>query len=397
LNAIETVLEMKNMRRREFLVGFGYAGALSAVVPTLAKAQTIPCAPPDLSIDGGGSVATPCRPTSLTELASDLAPGQSTASLGDTGLTTEALYGIQWANRFHVDVAHGRAHLLGKNASSQGSERMNCLYDLASNTWKYAIYGGDELGHVYESMAFDQARSEMYVGKWSGADTLRKWSYNNPLNSWNEQATSPYGAPINIDTQPALCWHPNLFGPDDGGVLALKHEGADTVFVIAWRRSNNSWYTVPGTHTTGLSGSYRSNGAIEYVAGGDFCIAAYNPARGGRTFRIDRGAGGSLATAVRVSDVPMHCGYTGANGNVGILIDDPAGSPSPYILEKGGSNRVWRYNNGNWALRSYQHPFPAGTSSTDDKWVVATCRSLGVFWSKHQSPKTPSRLWRPNA
>lgn len=381
------------MKRRDFLVGS--ASVLSAVVPVLARSQTIPCPPPDVSIDGQGAVATACKPTLLTDAARALSPGQSTTSLGDAGLDSAALYTIQWANRFHVDVVHGRAHLIGKNASSQGAERSNCVYDMATNRWTQAIFDGGGLGHVYESIAYDPARGEIYTGQWSGGDTLKRWTYGNTLSTWTNPATSGFGAYINSDTQPTLCWHPNLFGSGDGGVLALKNSGTGTTSVVAWRRSNNQWYTVPGTSATGMSGTYLSNGAIEYIAGGDFCIASSAPSKGGKTFRINAGSGGTLANAVQISNVPFDCGYTGS-GNIGILIDDPAGSASAYILEKGGSNRVWKYSGGNWALKSYKHPFPAGSTTTEPNWMVATCRTLGVFWSKHNRTTTPSRLWKPN-
>lgn len=381
------------MKRRDFLVGS--TSMLGVMVPMLARAQTIPCPPPALSVDDQPAVESGCEPSALTEIAAALGAGQSSTALADTGLSSDALHAIQWCNRFHFDYSHGRAYLLGKDASSQGGERANCVYEMSSNQWTAAVWDADETGHVYESIAFDPMRSEVYTGQWRNGETLKRWKYGEPLTSWTDPATSRFGDYINSDTQPTLCWHPNLFGSNDGGVLVLKNSGTSRASVIAWRRSDNSWHTVPGTEVSGMSGSYLSNGAIEYVWGGDFCIASFSPGKGGTTFRIDAGSNGKLASAVQISDVPIHCGYTGT-GNVGILIDDPAGGAAPYILEKGGSNRVWKYNAGNWFLKDYQHPFPDGRVETDPFWVVATCRPLGVFWSKSQSRNNPSYLWRPN-
>jgi hypothetical protein len=380
------------MKRRDFIVGS--TTALGIIIPALSRGAT-PCPPAELSVDGGSTVATSCEASSLTEIAAGLSPGQSSTSLNDSGMSSSARYTIQWCNRFHVDVQKGRAHLLGKNASSQGSERSNNLYDIGSNRWTSAVFGGDETGHVYESIAYDPARGEMYTGQWSGGSTLKRWTLNSSLSSWTNPATSSFSGSINNSTQPSLGWHPNLFGAGDGGVLALRNESSSTTQVIAWRRSSNTWHTIANTTSGGMSGSYISNGAVEYIAAGDYAIASFSPGQGGKTYRIGRGSGGNPAAATQIDNVPIHCGYTG-QGNVGMLFDDPAGGDSAYILEKGGSNRVWKYGSGNWALKSYKHPFPGGSATSDGRWVVATCRTLGVFWGIAQATNIPSRIWRPN-
>jgi hypothetical protein len=380
------------MKRRDFIVGS--TTALGIIIPALSRGAT-PCPPAELSVDGGSAVATSCEASSLTEIAAGLSPGQSSTSLNDSGMSSAARYTIQWCNRFHVDVQKGRAHLLGKNASSQGSERSNNLYDIGSNRWTSAVFGGDETGHVYESIAYDPARGEMYTGQWSGGSTLKRWALNSSLSSWTNPATSSFSDSINTSTQPSLGWHPNLFGAGDGGVLALRNENSSTTQVIAWRRSSNTWHTIANTTSGGMSGSYISNGAVEYIAAGDYAIASFPPGQGGKTYRIGRGSGGNPAAATQIANVPIHCGYTG-QGNVGMLFDDPAGGDSAYILEKGGSNRVWKYGSGNWALKSYKHPFPGGSATSDGRWVVATCRTLGVFWGIAQATNIPSRIWRPN-
>jgi hypothetical protein len=256
------------------------------------------------------------------------------------------------------------------------------------------MHGGQELGHVYESIALDPSRSELYTGIWSG-DALKAWAYNNPLDQWREPVTSGFGTAFTGGTQPAICWHPNLFGAGDGGILTLRDASSTAAAIVAWRRSNNQWYSVQSGTIGNMSSSYPSNGSIEYIAGGDFCIVSLMPSKGGRTFRINAGSNGSLAPLVQISDVPIACGYTGS-GSVGVLIDDPAGSPSAYILEKGGSNRVWKLSGSNWVLKSYQHPFPAGGPTSEVFWVVASCRTLGVFWARQNRETIPSRLWKPN-
>lgn len=378
------------MNRRNFVLSS--ASLLGVGFPLLSKAQSLPCPPPTLSVEGGATVSTGCEDSVLHGAARSLGRGQS-VTIDDPGLSSSALHTIQWANRFHVDVAAGRAHLIGKNASSQGRQRSNCVYDIRSNKWTYAIYGGTELGHVYESFAYDPERYEVYTGRWNG-NVLKSWRYGDSLDEWKDPATASLGRVINSDTQPAICWFPHLFGQDDGGILALTHESATKASVVAWHRRTNQWHSLAATVTTGMSGSYISNGAVEYVAGGRFCIASFPPSQGGRTFRIDAGSNGALGNVSEIKNVPIHCGYvaTPNERGRGILIDDPTGAASAYILEKGGHGRVWKYVDGSWSLRSYRHPF--NRSSID--WVVATCRSLGVFWAKYNRPDVSSLLWKPN-
>lgn len=382
------------MRRREFLIHS--AGAIGTFGPLAAMAQARPCPVPSFSADNGQTVTTACTQSAIEQLASSLAPGASSTALGDSGISAAVVNTIQWANRFHYDHANGRAHLLGKNASSQGSQRSNCQYDIANNRWTAALYGGNEFGHVYESIAYNPRDGELWTGNWDRSRTLKRWTIGASLSAWVNPATSSYSAPIDLDVQPSLCWHPNAFGPGDGAVLALHAvDDGSTVRVIAWRRQTNTWHDVPGT-SHAMSGSYRSRGATTYVVGGGHCIAAFPPGNGGRTFRLPAGSGGSLATAVRIADTPIDCQWTDSGeGTAGILIDDPTGAATPFIIEKGGSNRVWKLEGGAWVRKSYNHPFPAGAPTSSAHWAIGSCYPLGVFWCKGRDISTGSRLWRP--
>jgi hypothetical protein len=384
------------MKRREFLMRS--MGTIGALGPLSALGQARPCPVPSLSADNGQPVTTSCAPSAFEQLAASLAAGASSTALGDTGMSSNVVYTIQWVNRFHYDHANGRAHLLGKNASSQGSQRSNCQYDVANNRWTTALYGGSEFGHVYESIAYNPANGELWTGNWDRSRTLKRWSLGASLSSWVNPATSSFSAPIDLDVQPSLCWHPTAFGPGDGGVLALHAvDDSSTVKVIAWRRQTNTWHEVAGT-THSMNGSYRSRGAMTFVTGGNHCIAAFPPGNNGRSFRIGAGSGGALATAVQIANTPIDCQWTDSGeGPSGILIDDPSGAATPFIIEKGGSNRVWKLEGGAWVRQSYNHPFPAGSPTSSAHWAIASCQPLGVFWCKSREITSGSRVWRPGS
>src|SRR5690606_7719704 len=90
------------VKRRDFLV-FSI-GSIGMTVPLLARGQSRPCPVPQLSA-GDEVVHTSCQKSALELTAATLAPGDHTTSLGDTGLSSGALYTIQWANRFYYDHA----------------------------------------------------------------------------------------------------------------------------------------------------------------------------------------------------------------------------------------------------------------------------------------------------
>jgi len=277
-------------------------------------------------------------------------------------------------------------------------------YDERSNSWMYASSKHEEKGHVYESLAFDRQTAEIYTGYYPAAPlaasgALKKLAPDASLVDWQSPATAGFGVMINNVNQPALCWHPNLFGSADGGVLAL-HKPNGPAVVIAWRKRTNTWHSLDETSTTMTRAdgqTYTGNGAIEYVRGGDYCIASFNPTQGGKSWRINAGSGGALSKAVQIEDVPVRCGYLSGDPPAGVLIDDPTGAPTPYILEKGGSSRVWKYEAGNWTQKGYKHLLPMGTVGNGvGGWAVASCYPLGVFWSRGGRSGTPSLLWRPN-
>jgi hypothetical protein len=330
--------------------------------------------------------------TALMQAAGALAPGQSATTIGGTdgtvGLSDDALYSIQWMNRFHYDHSHGTAHLIGKEASSTGGERTNNVYDAGNNAWttsgSFHIGGSAETGHIYESFAFDPVARTVFTGRWNQA-AIQSWTSGDALTDWSAPTTAPWVFSMTNGVQPVLLWHPTLFGPAEGGLLAyrLTSSGVD---IVAWRKSTDTWSIL----VTSDEGS--THGAMEYVRSGDYAICTV---AAGSTFRIGAGSGGVTANPVQIENPPIPCRHAGGSSNVGILIDDPSGSAGPYILEKAGTNRVWRYSGGAWVLQSFTHPFPAGSASSSTNWCVASVHPTGVFWCLKNT--AGSRLWRPDA
>lgn len=376
------------MNRRSFLVDT--IGGLTLIAPVFARGQARPCPPPTFSI-GDQQASTICGgATELARVASGLSAGQS-AALGDTGLDSTSRYPIQWQNRFFYDSTRNLAFMLGK--AEGGADYFVYRFDESTNGWTFSNSSTSEKGHIYESFGFDPATADCYLGKWAGS-ALKKV---NPLtDTWTNPVTPNYGGGISPDIQTAMAWHPNLYGAGDGGLIVQVSVSASGR-LSAWRKSTNSWADIGGATWTISGGDYGAyRGAVLYVRGGDYCISTTPAAAGGKTWKIPAGSGGSLGTATQMTGdgvPPVSCSYIGGSGGpVGALLDNPTGTNAPYILEKLGSSRVWKWNGSTWAEIG-THPF-AGLSSDGSGWTAASCYPLGVFIGRGNTP-APMRVWKP--
>lgn len=335
--------------------------------------------------------------TDLATAAAGLAAGSYT-TISDTGMTggtgpdVAARYGIQWQNRFFYDASRSKAFMLGK--AEGGNDYYVYRYDEATNAWTYTSSSTGELGHIYESFGFDPATADCYLGKWGGS-ALKKVA---PLtDSWTDPVTGNYSGGISPDIQTAMAWHPNLYGTGDGGLIVQASASANGK-LIAWRKSTNSWADISGATWTISGGDYGANrGAVLYVRGGDYCISDAPSASGGKTYKVVAGSSGSIGAATQMTGSgvpPVACSYIGGSGGpVGALLDNPTGADAPYILEKLGSSRVWKWSGSAWSLISGTHPF-AALSSDGSGWTAASCYPLGVFIGKGNQ-NSSMRVWKP--
>ena len=346
--------------------------------------------------DGDSPLALQCADLAAGELRYFATPG-----LFYTGAsTTEPLYGVQWQNRWWYNNISQRAHQFGKNAQSQGLWRQNNLYDEQSNTWQTSYFQNPtgELGHVFESNAYDPEAQAWYTGDWEDRSIVKRWQYGDALDYFLRPAAD-YVTNLDPDTQPMLCWHPNLYGPGDGGLLAGSAEVSSAPRLVAWRASTGNpgtWETVTDSIQTGVTGTYKHQGSMVYVRSLDAVMFA--SFRTLRTITVGAGSGGALGTVTVIDSVPIPCQYPGASDvfNVGVLIDDPRGTGSPYILEKAGTNRAWRLVGGVWTVVG-THPFPRGAAVSSTLWTVASLYPYGVFWCLSQAVTgQQSFLWKPD-
>jgi hypothetical protein len=332
--------------------------------------------------------------------AASLSAGQSATTIGGVsgvGLTSAALGSIQWVNRFFYHHERRSAYLFGKYQNNvNNGQRHLMVYGANANSWTSSSgfeIGGDEAGHIYESVAFDPATATLYTGRWN-TNFIYRWTVGDALESWTQVAEygshwAQTGAPVNRP----MAWHPNLFGVGDGGLVIWRNISQSVdMELLTWRKRTGTFHSITGTQFNATADTNAST--CEYVRAYDAVFASH---ANGNTYRINAGSAGVLASPVQITNPPIRCTYIGGGSSGGILIDDPRGLGGPYILAKGtGNGSVWKYENGAWVAKTYTHPFPTAAAGNGTLWAVASCYPLGVFKCRPGSTSALPILWRPN-
>lgn len=336
----------------------------------------------------------------LIAASASLSAGQNTSTLGGndgtSGITAAVFGSIQWVNRFFYDHERRQAIMLGKWDANNGTPtggRSISLYNATANTWTTSgIFhiGSTEGGHVYESFAYDPKARQVYSGRYSTtAAAIQIHTIGDPLTTWTTTSVPPWALSLTNATQAVICWHPNLFGVDDGGLIAIRLVSGTNVWLVTWRKSTNAWSTTALVASTAPS----QHGAMTYVRSLDAVFATH---AGGNTYRINAGAGGTAATPIQIANPPIQCRHVGGGSSGGILIDDPRGLGGPYVLAKGtGIGSVYKYEGTSWTTKAYTHPFPVTATGSGTNWVVAPAYPLGGFMCMRDSTAGP-RYWEPN-
>lgn len=342
------------------------------------------------------NVAPAVTQTALATLAASLAPGAASRALGDTGMNganTENGQVVFWQSRWHFDGPRRRGLFLGKEQQNTGGTARFHSYDELTNQWNSAIptWGtGSETGHTYDSNAYDYERGEHYYQRHNDSRRIRRWQQNYTLDRWDDLAIdfSPLNPitgnnlGINSTGETGQAWHPNLFGPGDGGLVIVCYRG-----IGAWRRSTN---------TCSVLASFSVSGTVdvpccEYVAGLNAVIVSIGNDL--RTWRVNAGP-----TVTAVANAPLKVGCI--NDNAGArFVDDPLGRPFAWALEvnNAAGNRVWRWDGTSFVLQPHTHPFGQGNQNGNQAaTVVAAVRPYGVIWALERfNNSLRSHIWKP--
>lgn len=300
---------------------------------------------------------------------------------------------LEWCTRFHWDRARGIGWLMCKTA---GTTQPHLLfrYEEATNTWTLPFNafaqmgGGSGSGHGNDNSALDQATGDFYflalyaerVVKWNGAGwTNATGNMMGPGFSSNE--TGPNG----------LEWHPNLYGPGDGGLITSYGASSNTR-MTAWRKSDGPDAAFTAIYNLPSSARYSQGVYVE-----DLDAVFYTCGVGSRAcYMVTPGP-----VVTRIQDTPVAVtAWTDPADKTQMnrLFETPTGTAA--IFEYGGAGRIWQYvhSSQSWALQTSTHPMSLG-GSNPDAWPAAFIKNRGVYWALRQvsggaSPPN-SLLYRP--
>lgn len=274
----------------------------------------------------------------------------------------------------YYDPKRGNVHAVGKVHGITDPEHY--IYDEASNTWSGDTYSGSAAGHMWNT-AFSPEHGEYY---WivSGTEDIQRYI---PGAGWTTTPTSGYSGGSG---HAGMGWHPNLFGPGDGGVVVNA-----TSALVAWRRSTNSWTPLQ----TGLSDPGYNGGCGAYNSvSGKLWIGTGNI---GRTRVIASGSGGKPGAVSEVPNPPLKI-YGGGDGDsTNKVIPHPYMAGTLLLLASNSSTVYQSTNDGSsWSSAGYGHPFSVGGG----QWTCGPIPAYGVVWGLSSPGRgSMSKLWKPPA
>lgn len=345
------------------------------------------------------TASPPPAGSALATAAQSLGTNQSAAFPIPTYAALPNITGryYDWAARWMWDSVRNRGWWMTKTAESAGSPPYKLFrYEGSTDTWtkpfdeRAALGGGTGTGHCNDGGALDEATGDFYflplyaenVVKWNGSG----WT----VATGNVTAYSPTQA---NDSYPnALCWHPNLYGAGDGGLVTSFYYKLN-----AWRKSSGSaahFVQLPATPTNPDLPSRQSYNQAVYCPAFDGVIMTAGTSSQA-CHLITPGP-----TVTRIQDTPVVVSVAAnVTSNMSRLFATPTGTAA--IFEYGGQRRVWQYVHSaqQWALQDgLTHPLSL-PGSAEGAWPTAFISDLGIYWALRMvnggNSPPDSLIWRP--
>lgn len=299
--------------------------------------------------------------------------------------------GLAWQTQWFYDPARRIAHLLAKRANDDDDWRHQ-IYDEISNTWRNGNWFVDQSGHIYGNTAFDPKTGDLYQ-RCGNEAFVRRWTF--ATNSWDFQ-TSAFAANISGVAANGLVWHPNLFGPNEDGLIYCGPYNGTAGTLRGWKASTNTWdwfLSIPRTSNRYHGAGCYHSGLQKTLIGSCDTIVGENRQT---PYLVTGGVTPSAAIAA-LTPVDMSTGDA-ARMAMGPVIRHPRDSSKLLQVQRGASISHVNGGNGAWvssdALTWTQisnHPYPSGSfvacSIPEDGYG-----NYGVVWLIGVED---SVLWRP--
>jgi len=370
------------VKRRDFIVGATSAAGLIY----LGKASGAQPCPPSMD-DAGAAPVCPSEigDSDLATLATQLSAGES-ADFPQGRQSAFNTATLEWQSNFYHDYANQVVHLLGKPANANSSWQHQ-YFSIADSRWtnitnSSGIGGWSYYGHIYGNTAFDETTGDLYqtVGIDGSSDSEKAWHFRSSTQSWDRRAprSGTFTSTALNDTCNGAAWHPNLFGPGDGGLVVDQQ-----VVTLYWRKSTDTMYEQG--HSTDAYG--RKEGIGIYWPARDVAIVGGST---GDALAMVAPNGGQRPVRTTLNRPPITTsGQSSLGSNFGSLHVHP-GNPNKLLLVETVGRRAWTSTDGNNWTRIADHPFNRIPR------VVCSLRSgLGCLWAVGNDGGNFSQLWKP--
>ena len=346
-------------------------------------------------------------PTKLSEAVAPLKAGQWVAFEGPPKAI--GYYGISWqAATAFGDAQNREFHFMAKMQG--GGAASHWIYAETTHTWRstmenlsISLKGHALPGHIW-CRSFDPTTGDYYYMDATMSSNFVRYmrrsveagqgSKNSPWTTTSKpEFTARFGHHEEIG------YHPNLFGPGDGGLVLC---GGSRLSV--WRKKTDTWEILMDK----CLGDYRMQaGGGQYLPGFDRLILG---GYGKKFMLVDAGKDGKVATEKpKIEEAPIRV-FGGTSGHLknepwGKLIVHPNDDKRLMILGPMPDYKVWTNAKGGtaegWVEEAYTHPFTTeNVPMTGGDWGAWTCGTVstrGVLWAMAYDGKTSkSILWKPN-
>lgn len=329
---------------------------------------------------------TPSRGSALQVQADALAAGSSYDGLASEGGTLDN-FDLAWHTTGHYDAIRQIIHIMGKPHGCTTCWQHR-IYDIATDSWSTvsttAIVGE---GHIYGNSTINPQTGELYLVR--PQDVGNPYRYDPDTQTWSSMGINMVPSVLSgtqFLTPNGLAYHPELYGPGDGGLILSVEDGHST-----WRESNGAIVeTLDGSNTATNAGigeyfRYRRSTIVGYGTDAG-PLAIHGP-----------GSGGSAGTVSYGGTPPVALAGQGSGG--ALLIQHPYDFTRMLVLERdqgGSGNGVWWTRDAStFTAEVFTHPF-----NSADEYVVVSIPDHGVLFAVGADPNTGNnytRIWKPDS
>ncbi|MCK6474480.1 MAG: hypothetical protein L6R28_22410 [Planctomycetes bacterium] len=334
----------------------------------------------------------------------------------------------EWCDRFFFSDATGTAQTIAKGVSGEPMSHAEFVPTAGGGKGAWVQIGPDDLiapkgdpsdpedkimpdgseyGHPFETHCLDFATGDYYFGNYSKVYCYRNNYAERSRTPWSFR-TSGNGTGNHFFDDGArggLAFHPDLFGPGDGGLVATIQNK-----FFAWRKSTDKWiFPLALTGEPGKPPSvktpqllYIMSQKAVYGGGGESPLLKVVPGNPPTVTLL-----GSTPKGTDGKPLQIYGGHS--YGPVrGSLLDDPE-KKTFFLYQRSASAtskqpHLWKYQppSGTAAeqwLDLGVHPFNPGPGEEPDRsYIAATVYGEGVFWimrSTAPGGKLNSNLYCP--